>query len=144
MPVRSKAGRFVLKSATERAVRSIRATDWTWDEFGFLADSLKISRADLLEQWVKPGGQPSPSGDSGQVVGVTIRTDREGRNVTHLPGLWDESDEVVGVTPVELGIAIETLNEALTLRANAGGAIKVLIREALSELTDYGIAEFGP
>jgi hypothetical protein len=117
MEPRNDSGQFALKSDEVRSVRSIRATVWIWNEFGFLADGLKISRADLLEQWVKPGGQPSPFGDS---------------------------DQVVGVTPVELGIAIETLNEALTLKANAGGAIKALIREALSELTDYGIAEFGP
>lgn len=116
MEPRTDSGQFSLKSDAPRSVRSIRATDWVWDELGFLADSQKITRADLLEQWVKSGGPPARAGDS---------------------------DQAEGVTPLELAIAIETLNEALTLRANAGGAIKKLIRNALSELTDYGMANMG-
>jgi hypothetical protein len=99
MPGRSKAGRFVLKSATERAVRSIRSTDWVWNEFGFLADSRRITRADLLELWVSsPPAKVSP-----------------------------------GDTP-ERAIALEHLRHALTLKANAGGAIKGHIRQALELL----------
>ena len=88
-------------------MRSIRATDWVWDEFGFLADGQKITRADLLEQWVKSGGPPARAGDDGQ-------------------------GDVV--TPIELAIAVEHLTQALKLKANAGGAIKEKIRAALAEL----------
>jgi hypothetical protein len=84
-------GKFANKSDDYRRVRSIRATDRVWDDFGFLADSKKITRADLLEQWVKDGGAASK------------------------------------VSP----IALQLLYEALTLKANAGGAIKAKIREAL-------------
>lgn len=107
MEPRDDSGQFSLKSDAPRSVRSIRSTDWVWDEFGFLADGQKITRADLLEQWVKSGGPPATAADDGQ--GDTI-------------------------TPIELAIVIETLNQALTLRANAGGAIKDKIRAALAEL----------
>jgi hypothetical protein len=108
MEVRTETGQFALKSDAVRSVRSIRATDWVWDEFGFLADGQKLTRADLLEQWVKSGGPPGPTGGDG------------------------EGD---GLTPVELAIVVETLRQALTLKANAGGAIKEKIRAALDELT---------
>lgn len=88
-------------------MRSLRATDWVWDEFGFLADQMKMSRADLLEQWVKSSGPPTRAGDDG-------------------PGEQ--------ATPIKLAIAIEQLNQALTLKANSGGAIKTKIRAALAEL----------
>lgn len=107
MEPRDGLGKFAPKSDAERKVRSIRATDWVWDEFGFLADSQKITRADLLEQWAKSGGPPARAGDS------------------------DQGDNL---TPVELAIVIESLNQALTLKANSGGAIKVKIREALAAL----------
>lgn len=107
MELRDDLGHFVQKSDAPRSVRSIRATDWIWDEFGFLADGQKLTRADLLEQWVKSDGPPAAAGDGGQ--GETI-------------------------TPIELAIAVEHLAQALTLRANAGGAIKDKIRAALAEL----------
>jgi len=50
---RSEDGKFLLKGDSERKVRSIRATDRTWDDFGFEADKRRITRADLLEQWVR-------------------------------------------------------------------------------------------
>lgn len=53
-------GRFASKSDADRKVRSIRATDRVWDDFGFLADQRRITRADLLEEWIKQGG-PSTS-----------------------------------------------------------------------------------
>lgn len=105
MAGRSAAGKFILKSETERHVRSIRATDRVWDDFGFLADSRRITRADLLEQWVSSGEPPAapepPASDLG---------------------------------PVELAIALDHLRKALELKANAGGAIKAEIREALKIL----------
>jgi hypothetical protein len=99
MEPRNDKGEFILKSETERAVRSIRTTDWVWNEFGFLADSRRITRADLLELWVSsPPAKVSP-----------------------------------GDTP-ERAIALEHLRHALTLKANAGGAIKGHIRQALELL----------
>lgn len=96
---RAEGGLFALKSGSERLVRSVRATDWTWDEFGFQADSRRITRADLLEQWVKVPPANTP-----------------------------------GATPLEIAIAVEHLKKALALKANAGGAIKSEIREALKIL----------
>lgn len=96
-----------MKSETERLVRSVRATEWVWNEFGFLADSRGITRADLLEQWVKSGGmKPQP-----QTEAVAF-----------------------DLGPIQLGIALEHLRKALALKANAGGAIKAEIREALKIL----------
>ncbi len=100
MEHRDDSGKFTLKSDSERKVRSIRATDRTWDDFGFEADKRRITRADLLEQWVK------------------------GESLVHTQI----------ATPIELGLAMAVLTEALDLKANAGGAIKAKIREALALL----------
>lgn len=100
MSVRDDAGKFAPKSDAERKVRSIRATDHIWDDFGFEADKRRITRADLLERWVK--GQ----------------------------GLVQSE----GITRIELAVAVSILTEALDLKANAGGAIKARIREALEVL----------
>lgn len=94
----SEAGKFLPKSTSERKVRSIRTTDRVWDDFGFMADERKITRADLLEQWVQ-GAAPTPR-----------------------------------QTTVEEAIAVQYLKHALTLKANAGGAIKAQIRKALEVL----------
>jgi hypothetical protein len=107
MAGRSAAGKFILKSETEREVKSIRSTNRVWDDFGFLADSRRITRADLLEHWVNDGGPPAapePALASG------------------------------GLGPIELAIAVTHLRKALELKANAGGAIKAEIREALKIL----------
>jgi hypothetical protein len=93
---RTDTGRFAAKSEHERKVRSIRATNRTWDDFGYEADKRRITRADLLEQWVKDCDLDAPA---------------------------------CSVVPPE---ALELLREALTLKANAGGAIKQRIRDALA------------
>lgn len=93
---RDDEGLFALKSGIKRFVKSIRVTDWLWDEFGFQATQRRITRADLLEVWIK-----------------------ENANVT------------TGPTPIEIAIAVQHLKTALELKANAGGAIKAEIREAL-------------
>lgn len=100
MENRTDQGKFALKSESERKVRSIRVTDRTWDDFGFEADKRRITRADLLEQWVR------------------------GESLTHTQI----------ATPTELGLAVAILTDALDLKANAGGAIKAKIREALEML----------
>lgn len=56
-------GRFTAKSDSERQVRSIRVANRVWDDFGFLADQRRITRADLLEEWVKQSG---PAGGADQ------------------------------------------------------------------------------
>lgn len=89
-------GRFASKSEADRQVRSIRATNRVWDDFGFLADQRRITRADLLEDWVKQSGT---TGDTAQSA-----------------------------------IAIALLKEALSLKANSGGAIKAKIKQALEYL----------
>lgn len=104
MEHRDDSGKFTRKSDSERKVRSIRATDHVWDDFGFEADKRRITRADLLEQWVKD----APVAPVAPVAPA--------------------------ITPMELAIAMAILNDALDLKANAGGAIKAKIREALEVL----------
>lgn len=101
MENRTDRGTFTLKGDSERQVRSIRATDRTWDDFGFEADKRRITRADLLEQWVR---------------GESIAQHQV-------------------ATPIEVGLAVAILNDALALKANSGGAIKAEIRKALELLT---------
>ena len=50
MQNRDNKGQFTNKSNTQRKVRSIRATDQTWEIFGDIAQQQGITRADLLEQ----------------------------------------------------------------------------------------------
>lgn len=97
-----KDGRFIQKSDGKRKIRSIRATDTTWDSLSFQATNQGISMADLLEQWVS-----SPP----------VATATAPSNTTDL-------EQVISV-----------LEQALTLKANAGGAIKAEIRKALELLT---------
>lgn len=98
MEPRAKDGKFAPKSDAERKVRSIRATDHVWDDFGFEADKRRITRADLLEMWVSSPPATSPS------------------------------------SCVDLEQMIAILEQALTLKANAGGAIKAQVRKALELL----------
>lgn len=100
--LRNEQGKFAPKSDSERKVRSIRATDRVWDDFGFEADKRRITRADLLEQWASSppaatATAPSNTADLEQVIAI--------------------------------------LEQALTMKANAGGAIKGEIRKALDLLT---------
>lgn len=45
-------GRFTSKSSSERKIRSLRATDHTWDLLGEKAEENDMTRADLLEALV--------------------------------------------------------------------------------------------
>ncbi len=47
---RDAQGKFALKNDEHRSVRSLRLTDTTWSELGVKAESLSLTRADLLEQ----------------------------------------------------------------------------------------------
>ncbi len=46
-------GKFALKNHDYRQVHSLRLTDKTWEELGVAAESLGITRADLLENLVQ-------------------------------------------------------------------------------------------
>jgi hypothetical protein len=100
--LRNEQGKFAPKSDTERKVRSIRTTDRVWDDFGFEADTRRITRADLLEQWV-----------SSPPVATATATS----------------------SAADLEQVITILEQALTMKANAGGAIKAQVRKALEMLT---------
>lgn len=52
---RSEHGRFAAKSDAPREVRSIRLTDSTWEKLGDIADSRRITRADLIEELAQSG-----------------------------------------------------------------------------------------
>lgn len=47
---RDAQGKFALKNGEHRCVRSLRLTDTTWWRIGATAESLSLTRADLLEQ----------------------------------------------------------------------------------------------
>lgn len=101
---RDDLGRFAIKGDDIRHVRAIRATEDTWNAFGDQAKVLGISRADYLEHLMS------------DEVGLDSDGDR------------NESASDFDFDPEE---AAEILQEALTLKANAGGAIKAEIRKAL-------------
>lgn len=63
-------GRFAAKSDSERMVRSIRATPRVWDDFGFMADQRRITRADLLEQWVSQSGPSTTQAQSAIAIAL--------------------------------------------------------------------------
>ena len=52
---RSEGGKFAPKSDQPREVRSIRLTDKTWAALGSIAEQRRITRADLLEEFVEQG-----------------------------------------------------------------------------------------
>ncbi len=56
---RNELGQFLAKSGEVRQVRSLRATDRTWERLNQYADSLGKSVADVVEDWVK--SLPSPA-----------------------------------------------------------------------------------
>ena len=58
---RDAQGKFVLKNGEHRSVRSLRLTDTTWTALGEIAESLSLTRADLLEQMVRSNELSLPS-----------------------------------------------------------------------------------
>lgn len=52
---RTEGGKFAFKSDKPRQVRSIRVTDDAWEKLGLIAESRRITRADLLEQAIDEG-----------------------------------------------------------------------------------------
>ena len=97
-------GRFTNKSNSERKIRSIRATDETWNLLGDKAEENDMTRADFLEALV-----------TGEVE-------------------WEEpekGEEFNSDLDFDVDEVAEILKEALTLKSNAGGKIKTKIREVL-------------
>jgi len=58
---RDTQGKFALKNAQRRSVRSLRLTDATWSALGALAESKSLTRADLLEQMFGSNNNDQPS-----------------------------------------------------------------------------------
>jgi len=108
---------FLQIGSEKREVRSLRATNTTWQAITQAAAVLEISPADLIEQLAQkielPAALPEAQLDSGKTL-------KSKRSEIHLQ---DNSED--------LEKAIALLTEALTLKPNAGGAIKGKIREAL-------------
>ena len=53
-------GKFTLKNDAYRSVRSLRLTDSTWEALGAAAESLGITKADLLEQIIRSNDSSFP------------------------------------------------------------------------------------
>lgn len=58
---RDVQGKFALKNDDYRSVRSLRLTNSTWEALGVTAESLGLTRADLLEQLVRGNDYSLPS-----------------------------------------------------------------------------------
>lgn len=97
-------GKFAPKGNENRTVRSIRATDSTWNALEDKASEQDMSKADYLEALV-----------SGEI-------DWESED--------SEKDELAEFD-FDVEEVAEVLREALTLKANAGGKIKTEIKRAL-------------
>lgn len=102
---RNHNGQFTRKGEALREVRTIRATQETWDWLGDIAYGENCSRADALENLVENYFANLPEGEV-------------------------EGEDTLG----NLEQATALLEEALDLKANAGGAIKERIRKALALL----------
>lgn len=100
---RGDGGKFAAKGDDIRAVRSVRLTDNTWRTLGERADDQDMTRADYLEALV-----------AGEVEWESEGVESDQQDLDFDP------DEIA-----------EILKEALTLKANAGGKIKLRIKEAL-------------
>ena len=98
---RNKLGWYTRKGETERKVRSIRLTDKTWDTLEEKAADHEMSKADFLEALV-----------AGEIK-------------------WNEDEETESNVDFDVDEVGEILKEALTLKANKGGQIKIKIKEAL-------------
>jgi len=109
---------FIQIGEEKRQVRSLRATDTTWTQITQAAAVLEISPADLIEQLAQKIELLAALPEARLGGKTTLKSKR---SEIHLQ---DNSED--------LEKAIALLNQALTLKPNAGGAIKGKIREALS------------
>lgn len=96
-------GKFAAKGIENRTVRSIRATNSTWNILEEKASEQDMTKADYLEALV-----------AGEIDWELENSDKEATE-------FDFDVEEVA----------EILKEALTLKANAGGKIKTEIKRAL-------------
>lgn len=106
-------GKFAPKGNENRTVRSIRATDRTWNALEDKASEQDMTKADYLEALV-----------SGEIE-------------------WESEDsekEEVSEFDFDVEEVAEILKEALLLRPNAGGKIKTEIKKVL-EIIGFGIEE---
>jgi hypothetical protein len=97
-------GKFAAKGSELRTVRSIRATDSTWNALEDKASEQDMTKADYLEALV-----------SGEIEWESDDSDKDQAT---------ESD-------FDIEEVVEILTEALTLKSNAGGKIKTEIKRAL-------------
>lgn len=113
---KNELGRFVSKSVEERAVRSIRATESVWNQFGIEAENRGITRADLLE----------------------LMVESKGFELTEFPCITqeDKQTKLRCNTQVDINRILGILKDALTLKSNSGGAIKAKIREVIVLIGD--------
>ncbi|NEQ78471.1 MAG: hypothetical protein F6K23_39075, partial [Okeania sp. SIO2C9] len=70
---RSNQGRFLSKSEENRQVRSMRLTDYVWQKLGEIASFKNLTRADLLEEFVRSGALDLNLG--GKVMEHKLETD---------------------------------------------------------------------
>jgi hypothetical protein len=111
---------FIQIGEEKRQVRSLRATHTTWQAITQAAAVLEISPADLIEQLAQKIELLEEQPEARLGGKTTLKSKR---SEIHLQ---DNSED--------LRKAIALLKEALTLKPNAGGAIKAKIREALELL----------
>jgi len=102
---RNSSGQFVCKSGTFRRVRSIRISDTDWLRLQKLSEAQGCTVADLLHEWLSV-----PPGMYLQMICADSQQEQ----------LFSKIKKI--------------LHYALTLKSNAGGAIKTQIREVLDLL----------
>lgn len=74
---RDVQGKFIRKNDGYRLVRSLRLTDSTWEALGAAAESLGITKADLLEQTFRSNDYLSPSITRSAEVTLPSKTEKE-------------------------------------------------------------------
>ncbi len=74
---RDVQGKFIRKNDGYRLVRSLRLTDSTWEALGAAAESLGITKADLLEQIFRSNDYLSPGITRLAEVTLPSKTEKE-------------------------------------------------------------------
>lgn len=88
---RDDFGKFALKNGEHRSVRSLRLTDTTWSALGGKAESLSLTRADLLEQMFTNNHQLPLEREAG-FVASREESDTAGDVIKLAPLSWQDSD----------------------------------------------------
>ena len=89
---RDNLGKFARKNDEHRSVRSLRLTDTTWSALGVKAESLSLTRADLLEQMVRSNNLELPLERGAGFVGSREESDPAGDVIKPAPLSWQDSD----------------------------------------------------